>query len=209
MNSNVEKNPFSIYDFLGYLFPGALFLFFICRISSDDLHNISVEMFISTNLFENISFIGIVFFIISSYVLGHIISYTSSLTVERFSLWCYGYPSEFLLAQRRGSGFWSSFIATSGTKLTSLLKDEPEDIGRIIITHTLLKVLLSFILFPISIFAFLCHIIKFDNFITRPLDNYLKVAINLKLIALLKKIGLPQAKSNVECDFLKIIGTKM
>ena len=33
----MNKNPFSIYDFLGYLFPGLIFLvtvFFVCHVTS-------------------------------------------------------------------------------------------------------------------------------------------------------------------------------
>lgn len=210
MNSFIEKNPFSIYDFLGYFFPGTIILIFIAVISSGDIdnfENFDFKSILQSNIFIDISFTSAIFFIVFSYILGHIISYTSSLTVEKFSLWCYGYPSEFLLDQRRNTGFWSSFITTSGTTLNSLrqLISSNDSFVLTIITHTLIKILVSTLLLPISLGVILCNFLHFKEYIVRPLDKFIISAIYKKLEGLLLMLGLHSDKTNVESDFIKII----
>jgi len=90
-----DQNPFSIYDFLGYLIPGAflcygLVCFHMYFHGYVTLSNM-VNEFIS---FSNINLI--VPFVLISYISGHVVSYLSSITIERYSVWTLGYPSEFL-----------------------------------------------------------------------------------------------------------------
>ena len=90
-----EKNPFSIFDFLGYVFPGLVAMYFSLLFYNYDF---SKSLFInSIQLYQNYNITTLGFLIISSYVIGHIIAYLSSITVEKFSVWCYGYPSDFLI----------------------------------------------------------------------------------------------------------------
>lgn len=206
MNSLIEKNPFSIYDFLGYLFPGAIVLIFLICAIHNDFNNLTIGTFKSIKIFENFTFVGSLFFIITSYVLGHLIAYTSSLTVEKFSLWLYGYPSEFLLGQRKKTGFWISFITTSGTKLTSLLSSRKIDnFVFAVIIQTALKLLVSLILFPLAICVWLCHLLYFDSFITRPVDDFTLNAIHSKFRGLVNILGLRLNEHNKEGDFLKVM----
>ena len=96
-----KQNPFSLYDFLGYLVPGTVFLF-----GSVLLHSVatsngwpsmawlhSFEMFSHASLY--------VPFVFLSYLLGHVISFISAATIERFSIWTIGYPSRFLMGIRK------------------------------------------------------------------------------------------------------------
>jgi hypothetical protein len=48
---------------------------------------------------ENIigAFEGIFFFLIISYILGHLIRFASSVTVEKYANWTCSYPSKYLL----------------------------------------------------------------------------------------------------------------
>lgn len=103
----MKKNPFSLFDFLGYLFPGALGLFLIYFISKVE----SIESI--TSLYNEVktiriplSFEDTILMTIVSYVLGHLVAYISSLTVEQFSIWLYGYPSRFLLHDVEGMHYW-------------------------------------------------------------------------------------------------------
>lgn len=98
-----EKNPFSLYDFLGYAFPGALMLYLIsktCDILFDGLPldelliNVDNCCPISEFIFN---FCSLSLFVILSYVMGHIVSYLSSITLEKLTIWYYGFPSTFLL----------------------------------------------------------------------------------------------------------------
>lgn len=93
----MEKNPFSLFDFLGYFIPGAfsLFLFYFLQ------NNAGLEYYFEVdnikNLNTDISILYITFFVILSYTLGHILSFLSTLTIENFAVWMLGYPSKNLL----------------------------------------------------------------------------------------------------------------
>ena len=91
---DVKQNPFSIYDFLGYLIPGAVFLYgtlFIFEHISP--LNDGAFGFNAANLsFEKPE--TYVPFVLLAYVVGHFLSFLSSITVERYSIWAHGYPSK-------------------------------------------------------------------------------------------------------------------
>lgn len=93
---DVKQNPFSIYDFLGYLIPGAVFLygtlFVLGHISPLD----NPFGFNATNLSFNKPETYIPF-VLLAYIVGHFLSFLSSITVERYSIWAHGYPSKYLL----------------------------------------------------------------------------------------------------------------
>ena len=81
------KNPFSLYDFLGYIIPGALALFIIFSICKVDEQSGTTLPFDYINQF--MAFLRdktkidlskvVVPFVIVSYVLGHLFSYLSSV----------------------------------------------------------------------------------------------------------------------------------
>jgi hypothetical protein len=85
--------PFSLYDFLGYFAPGALFIYiliyFISIFDGQLIDQIFKVNFGKLQLFT--------VFVVISYVLGFILNYLSSITVEKYSVWMYGYPAVFLL----------------------------------------------------------------------------------------------------------------
>lgn len=177
MNSILHKNPFSLYDFLGYFFPGTLVLFIAIYL----LNINNVYYFVQYN--SEYSFIRIFIFIVFAYVLGHIISYLSSLTIERFSLWCYGYPSEFLLGQRKNTNFWNSNVTSSTTekaKISIYLR----------IIKIIIKIIISIALLPISLFTLLSKLIFLESFITKSLDEFTINSILCKNVGLISKINL-------------------
>lgn len=79
----IKQNPFSLYDFLGYFIPGAVFLYVI------------EAVFQFANLESNEHYY--VPFILASYVIGHILSFLSTLFVEKMVHILYNYPSETLV----------------------------------------------------------------------------------------------------------------
>ena len=86
------KNPFSFYDFLGYFIPGALFCYlFVLAFGAKVGDWIGLDFFQGLSLFEQS-----IAFIIVSYVLGHIVNYLSTITIERYSIWSIGYPSKYI-----------------------------------------------------------------------------------------------------------------
>lgn len=96
-----NKNPFSVYDFLGYFIPGALFFYLM------DIFSTTIEIkWLENSITKNIStFNETLSFIIISYVLGHAINYISSVTIERYSIWSMGYPSRYILGETRNCYF--------------------------------------------------------------------------------------------------------
>lgn len=97
------QNPFSVYDFLGYLIPGALAIYcFLLILAPENVEwNTVLEHY---KLDEAEMFFP---FTIMSYVTGHIISFLSSITVENYSVWSLGYPSKYLL-HIPYQGYWNS-----------------------------------------------------------------------------------------------------
>lgn len=98
------QNPFSLYDFLGYFIPGCFFIYSILLINRGyDFTNYS-------ELIDELTFHGFDSyfpFIIFSYVSGHFISFLSSYSIEKYSIWRYGYPSKLLLNLPH-NGYYSS-----------------------------------------------------------------------------------------------------
>ena len=93
----MKQNPFSFYDILGYLIPGLFLIsnFFLIeawKVSCDGATILSLLNSMPTFKFENV----IIIFIFA-YSIGHLLSFTSSITVEKYSIWKYGYTSKFLL----------------------------------------------------------------------------------------------------------------
>ena len=87
----IKQNPFSIYDFLGYLIPGTTLIYGLIFVSS----NYDVKTFYDEiSCYESLT--ASVPFIILSYITGHLISFISSYTIEKYAIWNYGYPSKFL-----------------------------------------------------------------------------------------------------------------
>lgn len=109
MSTRSTQNPFSLYDFLGYFLPGAILIGVllpyvihsananVCQ-SSDKSSLLSyVDLLKECNLPDNHIAYIYVLLIIFSYIAGHLLSFLSALTVEKFSIWNLGYPSNYLL----------------------------------------------------------------------------------------------------------------
>ena len=114
----MKKNPFSIYDFLGYVFPGLLTLYLIWFFVTDDkqLNGISdltkriIEKISVTDHHSTISLAieETIIITVGAYISGHLVAYLSSITVEQFAIWTYDYPSKFLLNDIPSNHFWNS-----------------------------------------------------------------------------------------------------
>ncbi|MDQ7985956.1 hypothetical protein QYS36_13510 [Pseudomonas sp. G34] len=89
-----KQNPFSLYDFLGYLIPGAL-LIYIAFGLNDLFYQLSYINKLSV-FFRSTQ--GIMPLIIFSYMAGHIIGIVSSYTIENAYVDRYGYPSRQILS---------------------------------------------------------------------------------------------------------------
>ena len=102
----IKQNPFSIYDFLGYFIPGAITFYILIIFLNLDSINSLRDIIEITNENKEFEFGKALFFILISYSLGHLISYISSITIERFSIWKYDYPSKYLLGLNKEQKFF-------------------------------------------------------------------------------------------------------
>lgn len=135
----INDKPFSIYDFLGYLIPG-IFGFYAFVF----LYNYAKDGSLSISIFANPDFseekiISVILF----YILGHILSFFSSMSVEKYSVWTLGYPSEYLFIKNSEKGFYKN----------SCSYDEAHKYGSIFrsIARVLIRTIVFIILLPIGI----------------------------------------------------------
>lgn len=219
----MDKNPFSIYDFMGYLFPGIIAFFFIQLIwdgSENSIYNIlNIESFneITKKIDESINIETSVICVVLAYILGHIIAYLSSVTVEYFANKTFGYPSEYLMLSTKQS--WLILILryffniskeefkNDETKKQMFLRLIKKDfLWRYVIGRLLWRMIICMILFPISFMTFsFGFIFGINRFVTRPLDDYLIDGIKNKYSNLISKIGISHSEDELKCDFHRLI----
>lgn len=136
----MEKNPFSLFDFLGYFIPGAFAMFLVYFLQNPQ----GLEYyFTSTNISSlqtEISIIYLTFFIILSYTLGHVLSFLSTLTIENFTIWMFGYPFKNLIGIYRIEHYY-----------VRKMKNPLQIDWTITILSFFLRSLLALFLIPISI----------------------------------------------------------
>lgn len=191
----MEKNPFSIYDFMGYLFPGVLAMFIICYVccgsfNPDDIFNF--EDFISAFKLDvgfSTCMVGrIAILVVISYILGHLISYLSSLTVELVFRRTFGYPSTYLLKSSRitWKEMCSNYFETISKANSKLIK----------VCVMFLKGVLLVIVAPISIMNFtIGHVIGLNLFVTRSLDDNLISIVQKKYNVMLRNLNIEIVES--------------
>lgn len=150
----LKQNPFSLYDFLGYFTPGAIFLYGCMAIFAHTQPNINVLDFITFDRAEIY-----IPFVLLSYTAGHLLSFISSIFVEKYSEWTIGYPSKYLLGFK-ADGYFS--------------------------VNKFIRFLVALLLAPISIFEWLLNAtIKYRSTYAKPLDVLLQNIIRSKGNALI------------------------
>ncbi|MCH7408952.1 hypothetical protein MM239_06070 [Belliella sp. DSM 111904] len=181
----IKQNPFSLYDFLGYFIPGAvLFYIILLLLKIDDINSVNdVIRLINENM--EFQFDKVLFFIIISYCLGHLINYLSSITVERFACWKYDYPSKYLLGINREQKYFQKDLRWQSI---------------------FIRFFIALLILPISILDFILgEYFLFKNFYTKKLDDFLIDVIKDKCLKLLDSIYPPDYKELRNYDFHRII----
>ena len=174
------KNPFSFYDFLGYLFPGLVCVIFLKVVYSID-GEITLDSLFNQGLVTSFSWKDTVQYTVLAYVVGHLISYFSSLTVEPYLIWSYGYPSVFLLKENYNKNFFdiNTKVGKKGTYCW--------------------KLLVCILIFPICLASlFFGRLLHFRYYVLKPLDSYLQQNINKKIDSLLEKLKLSQRDNDAD-----------
>lgn len=176
-----KQNPFSLYDFLGYFTPGAVFLYVSMAISDRFLdfhlhHTLKLRGFTETE-----TYVGLV---LLAYILGHTLSFLSSAFVEKFSNWMHGYPSKYLLN-----------ISHPGYLKVNDEHGKPKDMN---CELAAIRIVIWIFMFPVAILDFvLGKHLNARNVYVRGLDAGLTTIIKGKIDRLLKdNSGLTSAPSN-------------
>ncbi len=185
----MKQNPFSLYDFLGYFIPGSFLIYIIVIINFLKTSCGEITLNKTFEALPNLNLVSIVLMLIVSYSLGHILSFISSITIEKYSEWKYGYPSRYLLNQK-SSGFFSHFNSFKGV---------------------FWGIIMIIILLPIMIFDFILgRFFGFKDFYVKPLDETLRKIIILKVnkmatvLGLTKENGIKNGDFNTS-DFFRIV----
>ncbi|CAI1847840.1 hypothetical protein [Serratia fonticola] len=120
----MKQNPFSFYDFLGYLIPGAslLYLFYFGGMHYGWKISGEAKTFMvgdNSSLSELLNFLP---FVILSYISGHLLSLLSSFLIEKYSNCKNGYPSQYLISDRGNGYFYNSgFLSIIGRCILFLI----------------------------------------------------------------------------------------
>lgn len=226
----MNKNPFSFYDFLGYLFPGIIILALAVFVVALTKENALIEEYFQINKFVSVFqdkqglkwWETTILAIILAYVAGHLVSYLSSVIVEYFANTLFGYPSYYLLhkVQIGFIGFclryfmpslfdWDFKSAWACKKKWTRKKILPKikvywakiNIGRL-----LWRVFIFALMFPISIpLMLLGKCLKITDFVVRPLDDYVCNGIQRKLFQLSQTLNLDIPDVNYKSDYHRIV----
>lgn len=174
------KNPFSFYDFLGYLFPGLICVLFLKVVFA--VHGqITIDSLINQARAMSFSWNDTVQYTVLAYVVGHMVSYFSSLTVEPYLIWSYGYPSVFLLKENYDKKFFEINLK----------------VGKV--GTYCWKGLVCLLIFPICLASlFFGRLLHFRFYVLKPLDSYLQNNINKKIDSLLSILKLSNRENGAD-----------
>lgn len=203
----MSKNPFSIYDFMGYLFPGLFLLIILVYVRNGnfDISYIFRFKVLIEAIGANQSTFDLdksILIIILGYITGHFVSYSSSITIETFANTIFGYPSEYLLYGNDLS--WPEMIkkyfkcsANSSLKEIKVLK---------LVCKFIVKIFVFLFLFPISLMTFLLGwLVDINAYITRPIDEYLKKSILKKQYELAKILNIKKTDLKKKSDYHRMV----
>lgn len=178
------QNPFSFYDFLGYLIPGVLFVIGFLAVKDINIVIADPAKYLSQS-FTGISIEVYLPALVVCYFLGHFLSYLSSMSIEKYSIWSIGYPSRYLLNADAPSYFNFQHKNSSYQNVLVIIK----------------RVLLWVVLFPITFLDLIIgKVFNFRESIRKTLDNHLISEINHHI-----DTAFPRHSKERENDFFRLI----
>ncbi len=182
-----ETSHFSFFDFLGYLLPGLLCLLMIEWVSL--LWNVKfvglrdwISLLLINSPKENSWLLESLWIVVLAYLLGHIVSFLASMTVEVFSHQMYKYPSDFLLMRLRN---------LDEEKQKKKQRKNEKGLSSPCFLDAVSRIILFFLLLPISFWAYvLGRWCRFEYYYLKPLDEVYAWNINCRFRALNRKLKL-------------------
>lgn len=177
-----KQNPFSVYDFLGYLIPGSVALYLLSFLHEMDNSDCSIDVFSTLEVLGTVNYQEAFFYVVLSYVSGHLLSFVSSITIESYAILKYDYPSKYLLGHEKRK-FWR------GCETTLQYSK---------------RILLIILLFPVaSLDLILGDMLGFKKLYSKGLDPLLKHIVTAKINKVLEKIKLKEIVKNNKGEFNK------
>ncbi len=150
----IEQNPFSIYDFLGYLIPGIIFVTGFLFLIDADYSKIPKFPF-------DMKLDQYIVVLLMCYLCGHLLSYLSSISIEFFAVWSLGFPSRYLLGYRI-PGIWSNFFRVGSKNIFLIIA----------------KILMCIYIFPVILTdLFIRKVLRTTSILGKSMDK-----ISVKLI---------------------------
>lgn len=182
----MSNSPFKLLDFLGFLFPGAIVLIALYAFFPNLLEFLKLSTDTDTNAVQY------VVYIIIAYLIGHLVSLLSSITIEKYSIWKYGYPSEFLLTDyTRGD-----YLTRESEMDNSKIEDEKE-MGRYRSYKKIARIIIFIIILPVSIADVVFSKFGIDYYYTRKLSGFQISMIKGKCALLFRSLGLSYNLDNI------------
>lgn len=193
------QNPFSIYDFLGYMIPGLYLILGITYIENFP-NNFDIHLLLNLNTYTDVLLV-----VVMSYIVGHISSFISSISIEKYSVWTIGYPSKYLLNKERNGYFASTVTKYKKEKKRYSGFKKVVPVVRLIVRLSI-KLGIFCISLPISSFDLLTRKgLRLNDQYARPLDIDLQKCIRTRLNKFLKdKYDIKGAKDQ-DHDFFRLI----
>lgn len=225
----MNQNPFSLYDFLGYLIPGLLFVTVLKYYSAttNSITLVDEVLIFFHDIQRDTRYINIqniesnLIAIVASYTIGHLINFVSSITIERYSNWMYGYPSKFLLGYEKEGYFlrlksevFEHPVFCKGESISKMInciglleknsseKDEEKLLREKsqfffkFVVNNLARLFLLILLLPISILDFIFgKMFGFRHMYLKCLDEFMVVLIKNKIFALYERLFISEKLS--------------
>ena len=132
--------------------------------------------------------IGVFLLVLCSYIIGHLLSYLSSITVELFYTWYYGYPTKYLL-RKNDDKHEPQYLLNSNLGIWGM-------IGHLVVCLLLFPVLVGHFVFE--------RLLHMKFFICRNLDDKLIDSISKKVKQVCDTIGYCNAESN-DADVHRVV----
>ncbi|MGR2678889.1 hypothetical protein [Chromobacterium haemolyticum] len=179
-----KQNPFSLYDFLGYLIPGYASLL-LCQLCLSIF--LPIDQIPSLNI-NNANASELANIAITSYVAGHLFNYLSSITIEHYSIRTIGYPTEYLLGN---------------VKFRNYLDIEEEELKS---ERKKLRGLIALTILPIYITDIaLDKKLSIRSLYAKKLDVFLASTIKIKIDQMLKLEGIENYTAGKDSDIHRLI----
>lgn len=181
---DIEKSHFSFFDLFAYIIPGAIGMMIILIFTNlwcvtDPNIEVWVEIIEKGINAKSVTFMDSIWFILLTYILGHITSFLSSISIEAYSHWRYKYPSDFLMLR-------------SPLQQTDLKKNNGYDSNSPYNWLTLvLQIIISIIIMPVSLLElFFGELLKCKYYYLKPLDKIYTDVIDIRISTLMTLLQL-------------------